>query len=173
MLLPMRRVLPARVVVAALGTLVGPGLLAQSGYPATIIGAAAPRLAPLTLPEASAVEAGGPAARQEGHPLSGTWAGDWGSAEGPRTHLTIVMAWDGKAVTGLINPGPDAIPLTRVRVDWADWTVAIEAETKDATGRPVAIRAEGRLEEIGSSRRRLAGTWVQGQASGEFAVRRE
>src|SRR5688572_33102747 len=60
---------------------------------------------------------------QEGHPLSGTWAGEWVGSGGQRTHLTVVMAWDGKAVTGLVNPGPDAIPLTQVVVDWATWTL--------------------------------------------------
>src|SRR5688572_23288511 len=64
---------------------------------------------------------------QEGHPLTGTWAGDWGGADAARrTHLTVVMNWDGKAITGLINPGPAAIPLRTVRVNWANWTVRID-----------------------------------------------
>ena len=41
---------------------------------------------------------------QEGHPLTGTWAGDWGATPTARTRVTIVMNWDGKAVTGLLNP---------------------------------------------------------------------
>ena len=106
-------------------------------------------------------------AAQEGHPLSGTWAGDWGPADGPRTHLTVVMNWDGKAVTDLINPGPDSMALTGVSVDWATWTVRIQAE------KPAAIRAEGRLEDIGSSRRRLVGTWRQGDVTGDVRLTRE
>ena len=100
---------------------------------------------------------------QEGHPLSGTWSGDWGS--GPtRTHITVVMNWDGKAVTGLINPGPDAIPLTGVSVDWGTWTVRIEAK---------GISAEGRLEDIGSYHRRIVGTWNQGGTKGDLKLTRE
>jgi hypothetical protein len=110
---------------------------------------------------------------QEGHPLSGTWAGDWGPAAGPRTHLTVVMSWDGKAISGLINPGPDAAPLTRVVVDWANWTLRFEADAKDRSGNVVRIRAEGRLEEIGSSRRRIVGTWTQGDATGDLRLTRE
>jgi len=53
---------------------------------------------------------------QEGHPLTGTWAGDWGSSGGARTHITMVMNWDGKAITGLLNPGPDQAPLTSTKV---------------------------------------------------------
>src|SRR5438309_11966574 len=54
---------------------------------------------------------------QEGHPLTGTWSGDWGSTATQRNHLTIVMNWDGKNVTGIINPGPDALPLASVFLD--------------------------------------------------------
>ena len=100
---------------------------------------------------------------QEGHPLTGTWAGDWGSAV-QRTHITMVMNWDGKAVTGLINPGPDAIPLSVVSVDWATWTVRIEAK---------GVAAEGRLEDIGSNHRRIAGTWNQGGTKGAFTLTRD
>ena len=101
---------------------------------------------------------------QEGHPLTGTWAGDWGAPGGPLTHITVVMHWDGKAVTGLINPGPDAIPLTSVAVDWATWTVHIEAK---------GVNAEGRLEDIGSYHRRIVGTWSQGGAKGDFKLTRD
>ena len=44
------------------------------------------------------------------------------------------MNWDGKNVTGLINPGPDAIPITSVFVDVSTWTVRIEADSKDSSG---------------------------------------
>ena len=101
---------------------------------------------------------------QEGHPLSGTWAGEWGPPGAARTHITMVMNWDGKAVTGLINPGPDAIPLTAVSVDWGTWTVRIDAK---------GITAEGRLEDVGSYHRRLVGTWSQGGAKGEFKMTRD
>ena len=109
---------------------------------------------------------------QEGHPLTGTWAGDWGPTATQRTHVTIVMSWDGKAVTGLINPGPDAVPLTSVAVDWAAWTVRIEADGKDA-GKPARIAAEARLEDIGSYHRRLVGTWTQGATKGDFRLTRD
>ena len=101
---------------------------------------------------------------QEGHPLTGTWAGDWGPAGAQRTHITMVMEWDGKAVTGMINPGPDAIPLTTVSVDWGTWTVRLEAK---------GIAAEGRLEDIGSYHRRIVGTWNQGGAKGDFKLTRD
>ena len=109
---------------------------------------------------------------QEGHPLTGTWAGDWGPTATQRTHLTVVMSWDGKTVAGLINPGPDAVPLTSVSVDWTAWTVRIEADAKDG-GKPSRIAAEGRLEDIGSYHRRLVGTWTQGGTKGDFRLTRD
>ena len=110
---------------------------------------------------------------QEGHPLSGTWAGDWGVNATQRNHLTLVMNWDGKNVTGTINPGPDAITLGSVFVDVTNWTIRVEADGKDQTGKPVHISAEGRLEDIGSARRRIAGTWLQGTIRGDFKIARE
>lgn len=110
---------------------------------------------------------------QEGHPLSGTWTGDWGPRTSTlRTHITLVMSWDGDKVIGVLNPGPDSAAVN-VFVDYATWAVRIDAETKDTAGKTVKIEAEGKLEELGSPRRRLAGTWRQGTTAGEFKVTRE
>jgi hypothetical protein len=49
---------------------------------------------------------------QEGHPLRGTWIGDYGPNKTTRTQAFIVLDWDGKALTGTINPGTDNIALT-------------------------------------------------------------
>ena len=110
---------------------------------------------------------------QEGHPLTGTWAGDWGPSATQRNHVTLVMNWDGQKVAGVINPGPDAIPIGSVFVDFAKWTVRIEADSKDASGKPVHITAEGRLEDIGSYHRKINGTWVQGAVKGDFRITRD
>jgi hypothetical protein len=113
------------------------------------------------------------AGAQEGHPLSGTWSGDWGLTADNRSRITLVMNWDGKAVTGTINPGPDAITLGRVTVDYAKWTVRIEADGKDASGKPSKIVAEGRLDDLGSWHRTLSGSWSQAGAKGSFKLRRD
>lgn len=110
---------------------------------------------------------------QEGHPLSGTWTGDWGQGATSRNHVTLVMNWDGDKITGVINPGPDSIPIGNISVDYTRWSVHFDADTKDAGGKPVRIEAEGRLEELGSPRRFLAGTWHQGSVTGDFKVTRE
>ena len=109
-----------------------------------------------------------PGLAQEGHPLTGTWTGDWGPSATQRNHLTIVMDWDGSAVTGTINPGPDSVPIASVFVDVTNWTVRIEADGKDGH-----ISAEGRIEDIASAHRKLAGTWRQGTAKGDFRISRD
>src|SRR5262245_48027441 len=110
---------------------------------------------------------------QEGHPLTGTWTGDWGAASGPRTHLTLVMNWEGDdKVTGVINPGPDSMTMQNIIVNFANWTVRIDAEAKDAAGKAIRVQADARLENMGSPRRQLVGTWRQGTVAGDFKVTR-
>lgn len=109
------------------------------------------------------------AVAQQGHPLTGTWSGDWGPSATERHQITLVMNWDGKNVTGLINPGPDSMPLTSVFVDVTNWTVRIEAETKDT----MHISAEGKLQDLGSYHRFITGTWKQGAVTGDFKITRD
>jgi hypothetical protein len=113
------------------------------------------------------------ASGQQGHPLTGTWTGDWGASGTQRNQVTFVLNWDGKNVTGIINPGPDAIPLASVYVDVTNWTVRIEADGKDQSGKPVHIAAEGKLEDIGSYHRTIRGSWHQGAVNGDFRLTRD
>src|SRR6266436_1077597 len=41
-----------------------------------------------------------PALAQFGHPLKGTWSGDWGPTKDNRTHVVLEMNWDGKDAAG-------------------------------------------------------------------------
>jgi hypothetical protein len=113
------------------------------------------------------------AVAQQGHPLSGTWSGDWGPSPAQRTAVTFVLNWDGKSVTGIINPGPDSIPLAGVYLDVANWTVRFEADAKDASGKTAHIVAEGKLEDIASYHRTIKGSWQQGSAKGDFRLTRD
>lgn len=109
---------------------------------------------------------------QEGHPLTGTWSGDWGPGTAQRTHITMVMAWDGKTVSGTINPGPDAIAVDTIALDVTKWIVRFEANAKSGSG-PVKISAEGRLDDIASAHRTITGTWQQGTVKGDFKLTRD
>jgi hypothetical protein len=83
------------------------------------------------------------------------------------------MQWDGKNVTGLIDPGPDAIPLKVAVLDSTKWTVHMEADAKDAAGKPVLFVADGKLDNIGSYKRTLTGTWNHGTVKGDFKITRD
>src|SRR5688572_31836111 len=61
---------------------------------------------------------------QEGFPLDGTWRGEWGP-DGGKSAVVIVMKWDGKNVSGMINPGPNVVRFTGPVLEPRDWTVHI------------------------------------------------
>ena len=106
---------------------------------------------------------------QEGHPLTGSWHGEWHPAAGQRIPLFIYMKWNSKAVEGTINPGPKAVPLKAVDLDASNWTVHFEADTKDQKH----IVADGKLENIGSYNRTITGTWTEGSMRGDFKLTRD
>jgi hypothetical protein len=109
---------------------------------------------------------------QQGHPLAGTWNGDYGMNPTQRTPVTIVMTWDGKEVKGIVNPGPDS-GATTVTVDVSSWNVRFETDIKDASGKMVHVSADGKLDDLGSYHRTISGTWRQGTATGTFKLTRE
>jgi hypothetical protein len=111
---------------------------------------------------------------QEGHPLVGTWYGDWGPSPQQRHDVTIVMTWDGKTIGGTIDPGPDAVPFKTATLDSSTWTVHIEAE-RPATAKNGALRyvIDGKLSNLGSYNRTLAGTWAQGATRSDFKITRD
>jgi hypothetical protein len=113
-----------------------------------------------------------PGSAQQGHPLTGTWNGDWGVSPTERTQLTIVMTWDGKEVKSVVNPGPDSAPGS-ISLDPVNWMVRIEADLKDQSGKPVHVLAEGKLEDIGNYHRTISGTWRQGAVNGNFKLTRD
>jgi hypothetical protein len=110
------------------------------------------------------------AAAQYGHPLKGSWSGDWGVTKESRNRLLLEFNWDGKAITGTINPGPNAVPLRAATLDPSTWTLHAEAEGKDASGRALRYVIDGRLENLGAYNRVLSGTWTQGAQKGDFRL---
>ena len=111
-----------------------------------------------------------PALAQFGHPLKGTWSGDWGPAKDNRTRILLELHWDGKALTGAINPGPRAVPIRKAELSPDTWGVHIEAEGKDAAGAVVRYVIDGKLENIGAYQRILSGTWTEGGKKGDFRL---
>ena len=136
-----------------------------------------------------------PAVAQEGHPLTGTWYGEFGTAGNPGRDLTVVMRWDGQKITGLVNPGPDALPiktatldvtfavnppgraLTTITYERADsippkFMVRFEVDMPNKTGGADRFVFEGTIQNPLAANRRIAGTWTCGGAKGEFSLQR-
>ena len=106
----------------------------------------------------------GTAAAQEGHPLKGSWIGEW---SGNATHgdfVLLVMDWDGKNVTGVINPGTDDMTIESVDLDPSDWTVTIRAG---------GYELEGKIQELELPSRSIVGTWKNGNRSGNLEIGRQ
>src|ERR1041385_4919078 len=78
---------------------------------------------------------------QFGHPLKGTWSGEWGPS---KTQVGLEFNWDGKNLTGAINPGANAVPFGKVTLDGATWTVHAEG---DKDGMKYVV--DGKMENIG------------------------
>lgn len=101
---------------------------------------------------------------QEGHPLKGSWIGEWAGNETHGDFVLLVMDWDGKNVTGVINPGTDNMTIENVDLDPSDWSVTIEAG---------GYVLEGNIQELELPSRSINGTWKNGNRSGSLAISRQ
>jgi hypothetical protein len=110
---------------------------------------------------------------QEGHPLTGTWYGDFGMNAAKRNDLTVIMNWDGKAVSGIINPGPDTQKIKVATLDSTKWTVHIEVDAKNKTGAIDHFVFDGALKNVVAGNRTITGTWTCGTTKGDFKISRD
>jgi hypothetical protein len=132
-----------------------------------------------------------PALAQEGHPAKGTWVGYWGPTA-TENRLVIVMDYDGKTISGTVNPGANAVPIKLARLDITPGTppakpgdipgeptfkLHIEADTKDAKGNSMTIVADGTLRDVALPGRAMVGTWTQTSGGktvkGDFRINRQ
>jgi hypothetical protein len=114
------------------------------------------------------------AVAQEGHPLIGTWSGEWNISSTQQAPVLIVMEWKTTTLSGIINPGyPDEAPIKVGTLDSTKWTLHIEADSKDERGNPAKVVIDGKLDNIGSHNRTLTGTWTRGNVKGNFKLTRE
>jgi hypothetical protein len=112
-------------------------------------------------------------AAQEGHPLKGSWLGTW---SGNKTHgedVVVVLNWDGKTISGTINPGMDNMPIKNATLNPDNWTVHLEADGKDKSGAVVTYIIDGKIEDISIPKRSIIGTWKSQKESGAFKITRQ
>jgi hypothetical protein len=114
-----------------------------------------------------------PGQAQEGHPLRGSWIGEWSGNQTHDEFVLIVLDWNGRAITGMINPGTDNIEITNAALNPEDWSVRIEADTEDSSGRAVDYVIEGNIHDLELPNRYITGTWQNGSGRGDFEIRRQ
>lgn len=113
------------------------------------------------------------AVAQEGHPLKGSWLGEWKGNAVHGDNILLILDWDGKAITGMINPGTDNMALTRATLEPNGWVVRLEAEGKDKDGSAVRYVIEGKLENLELPNRSINGTWSSNKGGGAFTASRQ
>ena len=113
------------------------------------------------------------AGAQQGHPLVGVWLGDWGPAS-DRHQVVLELTYMNTTLSGTVNPGEkDEAPLKVAQLNSSNWTVHLEGDSKDENGKPVKVVIDGQIENLGSPKRALTGTWTRGGAKGPFKLTRE
>jgi hypothetical protein len=128
-----------------------------------------------------------PVLAQFGHPLKGSWSGEWRENASTEHRLLLEFNWEGKygvnaeggTLTGTLNPGPNSAPMKNIKLTPpsggvanadAPWELHFEADTKDENGNAVKVVVDGFMENIGAYKRFITGTWQQGSKKGPFRV---
>ena len=96
---------------------------------------------PPAQPEPASTPVGPPPAADA---LNGTWSGNWGPSPSDRNDVIVELKWDGAALTGVVNPGPNAIPLTKAAYDAATGGVMMEADAPARGGGTVHFVIDGK-----------------------------
>jgi len=98
-------------------------------------------------------------------PLSGTWKGDWGPSPGDRNQVTVELKWDGKALGGTVNPGPNAVALQKATYDAKTKAVHFEATAKGRGGADVHYTVDGKVDG-----KTMTGSWSHDDRKGDFKI---
>ena len=110
---------------------------------------------------------------QEGHPIKGSWIGVWEANPSHGDDVLVVMDWDGRKITGIINPGTDNIEITKATLDPDDWGVHIEATGADKSGDEIDYVIDGTIMDLELPNRYIVGTWRSSAGRGDFEIRRQ
>jgi hypothetical protein len=123
-----------------------------------------------------------PLIAQFGHPLKGSWSGEWWLKKGEENRVLLDFDWDGKALSGMLNPGTDNATLQKLSLQTPPvenvgkamdpWVLHFEADVKDSSGKMVHYVVDGKLQNIGAYNKFITGTWTVGNQKGEFKVTR-
>jgi hypothetical protein len=117
--------------------------------------------------------AGRPVVAQEGHPLKGSWIGTWAGNTVHGNDMFMVLDWNGKTITGTINPGQDNIVIKNATLNPDGWVLHFEADGKDKAGAVITYVVDGKIENLAMHNRSVTGTWKSQRGTGVFKITRQ
>ena len=79
--------------------------------------------------------------------------------------MTVQLKWDGKALTGTVNPGPDAIALQNSTFDSKTGAVHMEADARGYGGRSFHYVIDGKVDK-----NTMTGSWNHDNRKGDFKI---
>ena len=101
-------------------------------------------------------------------PLSGKWQGNWGPSPTRQTEVVLELKWDGKQLSGTINPGSRAIEITKGSYDSATSAVTMELDSKSAGGDTDHYAIQGKVDG-----KKMSGTWTRNNGGGDFHITKD
>ena len=85
----------------------------------------------------------------------------------------MVLNWDGKTISGMVNPGTDNMPIKTATLTPEGWVVKFQFDGKDAKGAAVSYTLDGKIENLPFTNRSITGTWKSATESGKFKLVRQ
>jgi len=77
----------------------------------------------------------------------------------------VELKWDGKMLTGMVNPGPNAVELKKCSFDTKTGVAHMEADAKNRRGNEIHYMIDGKLD--GNV---LMGSWNHDTRKGDFKI---
>jgi hypothetical protein len=115
-------------------------------------------------PVAGVGDSATPASVPASDPVTGTWVGDWGATQQNRNPVTVAINWDGTNLSGSVNPGPEAVTITKGSFAPDTGILTMEASA-NTSGKMIHYTVEGKL--AGGA---ITGTWMEDGKKGDFKI---
>ena len=100
--------------------------------------------------------------------ISGTWKGEWGPNTFERTPLVAELKYDGKAVTGTIDPGSSPVTISKGTFNEKTGVIHLEADGRGRYSARNHYVIDGKLEKG-----KITGTWKYDRGEGDFTISKQ